>query len=498
MSEYYLSIDQGTTSTRALLYSAQGEKIAEANVLIDAQFPHSGWVEQNPVAIIHSVETVIRNVVSQSSISASELRAIGITNQRETTVLWDKTTGEPVYPAIVWQDRRTAVDCQRLIDRQVAHDLHQKTGLLLDPYFSATKIAWILKNIPHTQSLLRQDKLAFGTIDSFVLWHLTDGKQHATDATNASRTLLYNMHTKSWDQDLLSLFEIPDAILPVVYDCVHHFGNLSKRVLGVEIPILAMVGDQQSASIGQGCIHPHQIKATYGTGCFMLINTGETPIFSRHQLLTTVAYQINGQSAYAIEGSIFIAGALIKWLRNSLKLFQCDSEIEGLIAQSNPNSELIFVPALAGLGAPFWDPLAKGALHGLTQDTNIGDILTAGLQGVCYQTRDLIESLKRDYHHPLTALKVDGGMINNQWFLQAMSNILNMNVLKSSRSEATAFGAFMLAALGNNRFSSLSQAAQLCTDVQTFNPEDSAVSHLDEKYHHWLKHIEKVKVNAKH
>lgn len=492
MSDIYLSLDQGTTSTRAILYTEQGEKLAEESALIHSDFPHTGWVEQSPIEILKSVESVLKQVVEKANISPKSIKAMGITNQRETTVLWDKTTGEAIYPAIVWQDRRTAPFCENEGKEHAPPDLHEKTGLVLDPYFSATKIAWVLENVPHSQSLLKANQLAFGTIDSFLLWHLTDNKCHTTDITNASRTLLFNIKTHQWDEALLNFFKVPQQILPEVKPCCYEFGHLAKRFLGVEIPILAMIGDQQSASVGQGCIHPEQIKATYGTGCFMLLNTGNECVYSNNQLLTTIAYQINDKTTYALEGSIFIAGALIKWLRNSLNLFDSDSQIEALIAKSNQKSEALFIPALSGLGAPHWAPHAKGALFGLTQDTSIADILRAALEGVCFQTRDLIESLKHDYPHSLKEMKVDGGMVNNQVFLQMLANFLNMNIMKSSCVEATAFGAFLLAALQHGAFSNLENAVQLCQSQAAVNPDDT-FNQAEHQYQNWLEHIEKIR-----
>lgn len=493
MSEFYLSLDQGTTSSRAILYSADGTKHSEASVEIDSNYPQPGWVEQSPTAILDSISTVLRQVVETGNIAARQIKAIGITNQRETTVLWDKKTGEALHPAIVWQDRRTAKFCMEQTDQQFLQSMHQKTGLVLDPYFSATKIAWILENISAAKSALKNNQLAFGTIDSFLLWHLTDDHQHMTDITNASRTLLFNIQNHSWDDDLLEFFNIPSQILPQVKPCCFPYGLLSKRFLGVEIPILAMIGDQQSASIGQGCIQAEQVKATYGTGCFMLLNTGVECVYSKNQLLSTIAYQVKNHTTYALEGSVFVAGALIKWLRNSLKLFKTEEEIETIIAQSKShNGHTLFVPALSGLGAPHWAPEVKGALFGLTQDTSIADILRAGMEGICFQTRDLIESLKRDYPHPLKQMKVDGGMANNGLFLQTLANVLQMEVVRSRCVEATAFGAFLITAVEAGAFETLQQAVMICKSSHCYTPTIDRNS-ADGQYRNWLDHIEKLR-----
>lgn len=495
MSEYYISIDQGTTSTRAILYSSQGDLLAQASVAIESSFPKNGWVEQNPDEIIKSVETVLKQVLENANQPAHAVRAIAISNQRETSFVWDKTTGKAVYPAIVWQDKRTADVCAQLKLSGIESDLQEKTGLLLDPYFSATKLAWILDNVPNSRALAQAGNLAFGTADCFLLWHLTDGKMHATDVTNASRTLLFNIRTKQWDKDLLDFFKIPESVLPSVHDCCHAFGQLSKRILGVELPIVAMVGDQQSATIGQGCIAANQAKSTYGTGCFMLLNTGETCIYSKNKLLTTIAYQLSGRTAYALEGSVFVAGSLIKWLKNSLKFFKTESQIDELIASANDHNDIIFIPAFCGLGAPFWDPYARGAVFGLTQDTSIGHIIKAAIEGICFQTKDLVESLNRDTGNPLESIKVDGGMVANDWFLQSMANILSIDILKARNQEATAFGAFLLAGVSTGLFSSLPEAAELPKVESIFKP-NAFSNEAHQKYQRWLTQIEKIRVTS--
>lgn len=503
MSEYYIALDQGTSSTRAILYNQEGTKVSDAQQQLQSSYPQSGWVEQDPRQIIESAQWVLRSVVDKSGIDATKICAIGITNQRETTIVWDKKTGEAVYPAIVWQDRRTGDFCKaHKRDINLTEAIHHRTGLVLDPYFSATKLAWILKHVDGVKRKLNNNLLAFGTVDSYLLWHLTYSKHdqpHLTDITNASRTLLFNIQDKQWDHHLLEFFDIPATLLPEVYPSVHTYGNLSKSILGTEIPIVGMIGDQQSAGLGQGCFDQNQAKITYGTGSFLLLNTGTHCVYSQHQLLTTIAYEIAGRVTYALEGSIFIAGSLIKWLKNSLRLFKDESQINELIAQSSEDHEIIFAPTFSGLGAPFWDPHAKGALFGITQDTSIGHIIKAGLEGIGFQTRDLIESLRKDWArvNPETdfieSLKVDGGMTQNDWFLQSLADILNLNIEKSKQVEATAFGAFILAGLGSGLFNTLEDVLPCIQTAQHFKPNVSAHS-ADHKYQNWLTHIHKIKV----
>ena len=396
MSHYLLAIDQGTTSSRAIVFSAQGLPVARAQQEFKQYFPQDGWVEHDGEELWLSTLKVCREALKQSGLSASDVAAIGITNQRETTLVWDAQTGTPIHPAIVWQDRRTADYCAELKDAGHEAAVAAKTGLLIDPYFSATKLRWILHKVPGALERAERGELRFGTVDSFLLWRLTGGKSHKTDASNASRTLLFNIHTQQWDEELLKLFEIPASLLPEVLDCAADFGITDANLLGAAIPVLGMAGDQQAALIGQACFEPGMVKSTYGTGCFMIQNTGSTPVISKNRLLTTVGYRLNGQVTYAVEGSIFVAGAAVQWLRDGIKLISHARDTEAMAEQTGDACGVYLVPAFTGLGAPYWDPKARGAIFGLTRDTGIKEIVTAGLQSVCYQTRDLLEAMRQD------------------------------------------------------------------------------------------------------
>ncbi|MBR9904907.1 MAG: glycerol kinase GlpK, partial [Gammaproteobacteria bacterium] len=389
MSSFILAIDQGTTSSRAILFDRQGQVAAVAQQEFKQHFPHDGWIEHDPEDIWETVVATCRDVMSTAEVSADQIAGIGITNQRETTILWDRETDKPLYNAIVWQDRRTSDLCQSLRDKGHTDVVQAKTGLLIDPYFSATKLAWMLDNVEGARERAEQGELAFGTVDSFLIWRLTGGQQHVTDATNASRTALFNIHTQEWDEELLELFNIPANLMPEVKDSSDDFGTTEAHWLGAALPIAGVAGDQQAALVGQACFQPGMGKSTYGTGCFMIVNTGETPSLSRNRLLTTIGYRLNGKPTYAMEGSIFVAGATVQWLRDGLNLFADASETEALAQQTRSGHSVYLVPAFTGLGAPHWDPKARGAIFGLTRDTGIAEIVAAGLQAVCYQTRDL-------------------------------------------------------------------------------------------------------------
>ena len=396
MTSHILSIDQGTTSSRAIIFSDSAEILGVAQQEFTQVFPRDGWVEHDPEEIWTSTVNVINEVISKTEIPALDIAAIGITNQRETTVIWDKSTGEVVYNAIVWQDRRTAEYCESLKSEGFEKQVSEKTGLLLDPYFSGTKVKWILDSVPGARERAESGELLFGTIDSFLLWRLTKGKSHKTDATNASRTLLFNIHTQEWDQEILEKLNIQASLLPEVEDCAADFGSTDESLFGSSIPIAGIAGDQQAALIGQCCFSEGMTKSTYGTGCFVIMNTGETPVMSSNKLLTTVGYRINGKVTYGLEGSIFIAGAAVQWLRDGIKLIKDAAETES-IAAANPDAHGVYlVPAFTGLGAPYWDANARGALIGLTRDTGIEDIVTATLQSVCFQTRDLLGAMASD------------------------------------------------------------------------------------------------------
>ena len=445
---YVLAIDQGTTSSRAILYNSDYNIVAIGQSEFTQFFPHSGWVEHDPEEIWQSTLECCHSAIAQVGVRPDQITAIGITNQRETTIVWDRQTGEPIYNAIVWQDRRTAEICRKLKDLGHETKISEKTGLLLDPYFSATKIAWILDNVPDTREKANAGQLAFGTVDSYLLWRLTNGKTHATDATNASRTMLYNIHQGCWDDDLLALFNIPRIMLPEVRDSAANFGQTDNEIFGSPIPITSLIGDQQSALVGQACFKPGMVKSTYGTGCFVLLNTGEKAVTSKNRLLTTIALQLNNTPTYALEGSIFIAGAAVQWLRDGLKIIDSSAQSEVLASEADDGQDVYLVPAFVGLGAPYWDADCRGALYGLTRNTGPAEIAKAALEAVCYQTSDLLQAMTDDWQEGGTSvIRVDGGMAASNWTMQRLSNILNMPIDRPHILEATALGAAYLAGM---------------------------------------------------
>ncbi|NVK42427.1 MAG: glycerol kinase GlpK [Oceanospirillaceae bacterium] len=464
-----LAIDQGTTSSRAMLFSADGGLLASAQQDFRQHFPRDGWVEHDPADIWQGVLAVCRDAIASAGIEAREIAALGITNQRETTLVWDRVSGEPVYPAIVWQDRRTAAYCESLKRRDLEPMISARTGLLIDPYFSASKIRWILDEVPDARARAERGELAFGTVDTFLLWHLTGGREHRTDATNASRTLLFDIHRQQWDPELLALFDIPASLLPQVMDSAAAFGTTVPELLGAAIPVCGVAGDQQAALVGQACFHEGMAKSTYGTGCFLMLNTGNRALQSRHRLLTTVAYRLGGEVTYALEGSIFVAGAAIQWLRDGLHLIRAADESEPLAQQTPPDHGVYLVPAFTGLGAPYWDPDARGAIFGLTRDTGIREIVTAGLQSVCYQTKDLQKAMESDGERPV-ALRVDGGMVANNWLLQFLADILGATVDRPHITETTALGAAYLAGLQAGIFDSLATLDRFWRRDRRFEP----------------------------
>ncbi|MEE9273302.1 MAG: glycerol kinase GlpK [Robiginitomaculum sp.] len=437
---HILSIDQGTTSSRAIVYDKSAQPIMSAQEEFSQIYPKDGWVEHNPEAIWQSVLSSIHAALDYKN----DIAAIGIANQRETCVLWERATSKPIYNAIVWQDRRTADICAAL--KQQGHEdmVTEKTGLLLDPYFSATKIAWILDHVKGARGRAENNELAFGTIDTFLIWRLTGGASHVTDATNASRTSLYNIETGNWDDELLALFNVPKEILPKVLDCCANFGTADKIVLGQSIPITGVAGDQQAAAIGQGCFKVGDSKSTYGTGCFVLLNTGTEKITSQNRLLSTIAYKLDGEITYALEGSIFIAGAAVQWLHDGIGIIKSASETEALARGQSGNNGLYLVPAFTGLGAPHWDPNARGAIFGITRATSRADFARAALESICYQTHDLLRAMESD-GGTLKALKVDGGMAANDWLIDFLADILDVNVHRPANIETTALGAALLA-----------------------------------------------------
>ncbi len=469
MTDFLLAIDQGTTSTRAMIFDDRGRLKTSARREFTQYFPNDGWVEHDGMEIIRTVMETVRQALDALPDGIVPV-AVGITNQRETTIIWDRNTGEPVCPAIVWQDRRTAELCRRMQSDGLAGQVREKTGLLLDPYFSATKIKWILDNIAGVRARAERGELAFGTVDSFILWHLTGGRVHATDVTNASRTMLYNIRDMAWDAELLDIFDVPDSLLPRVHACDHHFGNISAELFGHAIPVTAMAGDQHAALIGQDCLMPGQIKCTYGTGGFVMMNVGDRIIRSDNRLLTTVAYQVGGQTAYALEGSFFCAGSAVQWLRDGLKIIQTAAETEALAGSIDNSGGVYMVPAFTGLGAPHWNPEARGAFFGLTRSTGIAQIARATLEAVGFQTADLLAAMTRDADISCDSLKVDGGMTQNIWLLQFLADIMRLNVVRPEVSETTAYGIAMLAGVGAGIFDGINILSTLYRYECSFRP----------------------------
>jgi len=494
MSNYILSIDQGTTSSRAIIFDTEGKIIATAQQEFPQLFPQDGWVEHDPESIWGSVLTTCKTVIERASIAARDIVASGITNQRETVVVWNRDTGKPIYNAIVWQDRRTASFCDGLRHSHKEGLIRSKTGLLVDPYFSASKIRWILDNVDGARAMAESGKLAFGTIDTFLIWRFTQGKHHVTDATNASRTQLFNIHTQQWDQELLTLFDIPDNMLPEVKDSSDDFGLIAPEILGTSLPIYGVAGDQQAALIGQACFQPGMSKSTYGTGCFMMLNTGSEALESDHRLLTTIAYRINGKPCYAIEGSIFIAGAAVQWLRDGLKIIESASDTLSLAKSAGINHGTYMVPAFTGLGAPYWDPDSRGAIFGLTRDTGVAEIVAAALQSVCYQTKDLQKAMEKDGLRPVK-LRVDGGMVANDWLLQFLADILDAEVDRPCVIETTALGVAYLAGLKAGVYLSLEELQKGWSLDKTFTPK-MPKEDRDRLYAGWLDAIERTKVRV--
>jgi glycerol kinase len=446
MTGYVLAIDQGTTSSRAIVFNDHQQIVGMGKMEFTQHFPASGWVEHVPEEIWATSLWATKTALKKAGITAADIAAIGITNQRETTVVWDRATGKAIYNAIVWQDRRTARVTEKLAAAGHEKKVSRKTGLLLDPYFSATKISWILDNVPGARKRAERGELAFGTVDSWLIWRLTNGESHTTDASNASRTLLYNIETGDWDDELLALFRVPRSMLPTVKDNADDFGMADKSVLGAAVPILGAAGDQQAAMIGQACFEPGMMKSTYGTGCFALLNTGTDLVRSRNRLLTTVAYRLDGQTVYALEGAIFMAGASVQWLRDKLRLFDEASESGALARTADPESAVYLVPAFVGLGAPWWDTDARGAIYGLTRNSGASDLARAALESVAYQTQDLLAAMRRDWKGAADfVLRVDGGMVASDWTMQFLSDILDVPVDRPTILETTALGAAWLA-----------------------------------------------------
>ncbi len=445
---HILAIDQGTTSSRSILFDAALTPVASAQEEFRQHFPQPGWVEHDPADLWATVAATARAAIDKARLSARDIAAIGITNQRETVLLWDRATGQPLHRAIVWQDRRTAAACDALREAGHEAEITQRTGLLLDPYFSASKLGWLFEHIPGARARAEAGELAFGTVDSWLIWNLTGGRVHATDATNAARTMLYDIGRGDWDADLCALFGVPMAVLPEVKDCAADFGTTRVDLFGQEIPILGVAGDQQAATIGQACFEPGMMKSTYGTGCFALLNTGADRVPSANRLLTTIAYRLDGRTTYALEGSIFIAGAVVQWLRDGLGIIRSAAETQGLAEAADPAQGVVLVPAFTGLGAPYWRPDSRGAIYGLTRNSGPAELARAALESVGYQTRDLLEAMRADWGAAADGvLRVDGGMTASDWAMQFLADILGAPVDRPRVTETTALGAAWLAGM---------------------------------------------------
>ena len=486
MQKYILSIDQGTTSTRSMVFDNEFKIIGSSQKEFKQFFPKDGCVEHDPLEIMDTVYTTVKETIENASIGIDEILSIGIVNQRETVVLWNKITGKPIYNAIVWQDRRTAGYCNKLKEQGHADDILNITGLIVDSYFSATKIKWLLDNISEARELANKGELLFGTIDTWIIWNLTNGKNHVTDATNASRTMIYDIKKNVWSTKLLKLFDIPEDILPEVKDCADDFGLAS--LFDKEIKIGGVAGDQQAAAIGQACLSPGSVKSTYGTGCFMIMNTGEDLKVSTNKLLSTIAYRIDGKTSYALEGSIFIAGAAVQWLRDSLKIISDAQETNDLYNQADTTQKIYLVPAFSGLGAPYWDGEARGSMFGLTRNTGIPEMVKAAIDSVAYQTKDLLLAMEKDSGMKINVIRVDGGMVNNESFVQFLSSLLLTNVDRPTIIETTSLGAAYLAGYQSKLFKSLSDIDSKWKSEKVFKPKihKKEVKYL---YNGWLKAV---------
>ena len=470
MKKFLVAIDQGTTSSRAILFSLSGKPIYTSQKEFTQYFPKDGWVEHNPNEIWSTVRKVLSDVIVKSKKLKGKILSIGITNQRETTILWNKKTGKPIYNAIVWQDRRTQQYCKKLKKKNYENNFRKKTGLFIDPYFSATKIKWILENVKDSKKLLKSNNLLFGTVDTFLIWKLTKGKKHLTDASNASRTMLYNINNNKWDKEILKKLNIPENILPKIKNSADNFGFTDKKVVGKEISITAVLGDQQAAAVGQTCFEKGSIKSTYGTGAFIIMNTGSKKIYSKNKLLTTVCYRLNGKITYALEGSIFIAGAGVQWLRDKVKLINNAYETEKIARSKKNNDGVYIVPAFSGMGAPYWRPDARGLITGLTRNSDWKSLVRAVLESVAYQSYDLFNSMRKDGLKP-KIVKVDGGMVVNNWFSQFLSDINNLNVIRPKVLETTALGAALFAGYQIGEFKSLNDIKLIWKKDRVFSPK---------------------------
>ena len=470
MNKYILAIDAGTTSSRAIIFDRNGHSIGVSQYEFTQHFPNEGWVEHDAIEIWETQLLAIKEVLKNNTISPGQIHSMGITNQRETTIIWNRKTGTPVHKAIVWQDRRTASICEKLEKKGKADLFYQKTGLLLDAYFSGTKIKWILDSDPEIRKQAEKGELAFGTVDSWLIWKLTEGKVHVTDITNASRTLLFNIHTLEWDQELLDILNIPKLLLPKVVSCSEEVGTTSKIYFKDSIPISGIAGDQQAALFGQMCVNAGDVKNTYGTGCFCIMNTGEKPVQSKNKMLTTIGYQINGKVNYALEGSVFISGAAVQWLRDQLGIISSASEIEALAETVENNGGVTFITAMAGLGAPYWDPHATASIIGITRGTEKGHIARATLEAIAMRTKEIVIAMQKDSGITFKSLKVDGGGSTNNLLMQIQSNLLDVNVIRPETTETTALGAAFFAGLSSGYWPSLESLSDIWKVNKEFNP----------------------------
>ena len=493
MSDYILSIDQGTTSSRAILFNREGSIVAVSQKEFEQIYPKPGWVEHDPLEIWSSQVSVVTEAIAKAGLNSIDIHAIGITNQRETTVVWDKETGLPLYNAIVWQDRRTSDYCDS-IRKEHGDMIRQKTGLIIDSYFSATKVRWILENVPGARLKAMQGKLLFGTVDSWLIWKLSGGTTHVTDVSNASRTMLFDINTLKWDQTLLELFDIPMNMLPEVKSSSEVFGHTAGNILATKIPIAGIAGDQQAALFGQMCTKVGMVKNTYGTGCFMLMNIGKKPVMSANNLLTTIAWKINGEVTYALEGGIFIGGAVVQWLRDELGLIKSSAEVEVLAATVKDNGGVYVVPAFAGLGAPHWDQHARGTITGITRGTNSGHFARAALESIAYQTMDVLKSMSADAGTPITELRVDGGASANTILMQFQADIMKCKVIRPQITEVTALGAAYLAGLATGFWSDVNEISAQWKVDRNFEPAE--LENYDELINGWERAIKAAKANV--
>lgn len=488
---YFAAIDEGTTSTRTIIFDAQGQPVSEHQIALETYFPHSGWVELRAEEVWGATRTTWFEALNKASLNPEDITAIGITNQRETTVVWDRITSRAIHNAIVWQDRRTTDYCDVLRGQELEPRVQAKTGLLLDPYFSASKLAWILQNVNGARQQAEAGQLAFGTIDSFLLWRMTGGRVHATDITNAARTSLYNIYAQEWDSELLEMFHIPHEVLPEVKDNIAEFGLTDKSIWGAEIPVKVMIGDQQSALVGQGCVMPEAAKCTYGTGGFLMINTGHQIVKSTHRLLQTVAYRVKDEFALAVEGSIFSVGTTVNWLRDVMHLIRHAEDSEALAASVTDNGGVYLVPAFTGMGAPNWRPDVRAAILGLTRASKPEHIVRAGLEAIAYQTQDLVVALKEEGLPAIHALRVDGGVVQNRWLLQFLSSLLGVPIMRAKRSEATAYGVCQLLRFDAGELSGLQDIADEWLPDQVFEPRPER-DKMHDYYQGWLAAVRSI------